>query len=215
MGIGRPSDPHGMTEPPAWPDVDEDVLKRAAMHSIAPRKLVGAQLDAAELERIQMFSGVGSLVRWCGERRWQSARQRGSQTSNRFRRISRPQPSFSTIPPGPSTDAKNQIISNVEIGNREFRTDTRSRRNTGDKGRGDPAGVESYTDGRMRSSYRRLGISGKPPDAAETAESLSRDDTWTCSTQRGGERPPVTQGTADLRAPPSVFPEGGAYPTIH
>ncbi len=59
MGISRPLDPYGMTDPPAWPEVDEDALQRCADAFDQVSKTVGAQLDSAKQERIQMFGGVG------------------------------------------------------------------------------------------------------------------------------------------------------------
>ena len=48
-----------MTDPPAWPEVDEDVLRTCADAFETVSKTVGAQLDAAKQERLQMFGGVG------------------------------------------------------------------------------------------------------------------------------------------------------------
>ncbi len=59
MGIARPPDPYGMTAPPAWPDVDEDILRgcRDAFDTVL--KTVTTQWEAAKRERPQMFEGAG------------------------------------------------------------------------------------------------------------------------------------------------------------
>ena len=59
MGIGRPSDPHGMTAPPAWPEVDEDTLRTCAEAFERASTTVGSQVDAAKEQRLEMFGGVG------------------------------------------------------------------------------------------------------------------------------------------------------------
>ena len=59
MGIGRPPDPYGMTTPPAWPEVDEDILRNCADAFDTVLKTVSNQLEAAQRERTQMFDGVG------------------------------------------------------------------------------------------------------------------------------------------------------------
>ena len=59
MGISRPPDPYGLTDPPAWPEVDEDALQRSADAFDEVSKTLGAQLDSTQQERVQMFGGVG------------------------------------------------------------------------------------------------------------------------------------------------------------
>lgn len=59
MGISRPNDPYGMAAPPAWPDVDEDVLHACADAIGIVSNTLGAQLDAARQERSALFGGVG------------------------------------------------------------------------------------------------------------------------------------------------------------
>ena len=59
MGIARPPDPYGMTAPPAWPDVDEDILRGCGDAFDTVLKTVTTQREAAERERPQMFEGVG------------------------------------------------------------------------------------------------------------------------------------------------------------
>ena len=59
MGIGRPSDPYGMTDSPAWPEVDENILRTCAEAFETASKTVGSQLDSAKEERLQIFGGVG------------------------------------------------------------------------------------------------------------------------------------------------------------
>ena len=59
MGISRPPDPYGLTDPPAWPEVDEDALQRSADTFDDVSKTVGRQVDSAMQQRVQMFGGVG------------------------------------------------------------------------------------------------------------------------------------------------------------
>lgn len=59
MGIPRPYDPYDLTAPPAWPEVDEDLLRTNATAFEDVSSRVGAQLTDAHRERLQLFGGSG------------------------------------------------------------------------------------------------------------------------------------------------------------
>lgn len=59
MGIPRPYDPHGLTEPEAWVEADETVLGAHAEAFAVLTTTVSAQLEEAQSVRLEMFEGVG------------------------------------------------------------------------------------------------------------------------------------------------------------
>ena len=59
MAIPRPDDPYGLTAPPAWPEVDEDLLAAQAESFHRVSMAVGDRVEDLKQERTQLFSGIG------------------------------------------------------------------------------------------------------------------------------------------------------------
>ncbi|WP_377042235.1 hypothetical protein [Mycolicibacterium holsaticum] len=117
MGIGRPPDPYGLTTPPAWPEVDEEVLQSCADAFAAVSHSVQAQLDVARKERTRLFAGVGV---WSGK----SAAFASAALDRRITDLESVTESLDaaaklfTDSIAAVVHAKSQIISNVEAANK-------------------------------------------------------------------------------------------------
>ena len=59
MGIQKSSDPHGVANPPAWPEIDEETLRAAEDAFNSAANSAQAQLELAESQRAHIFNGVG------------------------------------------------------------------------------------------------------------------------------------------------------------
>ena len=114
MGISRPFDPYGLTVPPAWPEVDEDTLQQRADAFDSASKTVGAQLDSAKQERAQIFGGAGI---WSGEGASVACTSLDKRITN-IESVREQLDAAATLFNNSVTaviNAKNQIISNVEL----------------------------------------------------------------------------------------------------
>lgn len=58
MGIPRPTDPHGLTDPPAWVETNENELRALVRAFKTASATVSAQLDKARSERLEIFEGA-------------------------------------------------------------------------------------------------------------------------------------------------------------
>ncbi|WP_457920416.1 WXG100-like domain-containing protein, partial [Mycolicibacter minnesotensis] len=68
-----------MTDPPAWPDVDEDMLEARADVFDAAANLVADQRESAKGERAELFGAVGT---WSGAGSTAAARKLDQQISD-------------------------------------------------------------------------------------------------------------------------------------
>ena len=70
MAVPRPPDPHGLTSPSMWPDVDETVLDTCARNFKTASETVENHWDSAKGERSTLFegaapwSGMGASAAW-------------------------------------------------------------------------------------------------------------------------------------------------------
>ncbi len=64
MGKSRPDDPYNLTTRPAWPEVDEDVLRESASAFDSVANTVGEKISSAKGERSELFGGGVKL--WSG-----------------------------------------------------------------------------------------------------------------------------------------------------
>ena len=117
MGISRPPDPYGLTNPPAWPEVDEDVLRTCADAFDNASKAIGAQLDSAKQERTQMFGGIGIWSGGGADAASSSLDKRIADLESVKEKLDASAELFSNAVTA-VVNAKNQIISNVEIANK-------------------------------------------------------------------------------------------------
>lgn len=117
MGINRPADPYGLTHPPAWPEVDEDGLRRCADTFTTAARTVHTQADLAKGERAEMFGGVGI---WVGPGAYSANRSLDRQIKNLEilrERLDATSKLFNDSA-ALTVSAKTQISSHVEAANR-------------------------------------------------------------------------------------------------
>ena len=114
MGIARPPDPYGMTAPPAWPDVDEDILRgcRDAFDTVL--KTVTTQWEAAKRERPQMFEGAGIWSGGAADAAHKALRERIADLESVKGKLQASVDLFNNCIKE-IVDAKNQIIDIVDI----------------------------------------------------------------------------------------------------
>ena len=106
-----------MTDPPAWPEADEDVLKncRDAFEDVS--KTLGAHLDSAKQERTQIFGGVGIWSGGGANAASSSLDKRIADLESVKERLEGSAKLFSNSATA-VVGAKDQIINNVEAANK-------------------------------------------------------------------------------------------------
>lgn len=116
MGIARPADPYGLTESPAWPDVDEDILRACGNSFVTVSNTVDKQADSAKQEQARIFGGIGI---WAG----QGASAAGSSLDTRIADLQAVVGNLNTAANlfsdavAAVVRAKTEIINNVEVAN--------------------------------------------------------------------------------------------------
>ena len=167
MGIARPPDPYGMTAPPAWPDVDEDILRgcRDAFDTVL--KTVTTQWEAAKRERPQMFEGAGIWSGGAADAAHKALRERIADLESVKDKLQASVDLFNNCVKE-IVDAKNQIIDIVDIAH-----------NLIDKIQNDPniedkaAAIQAIVNAARAANIAIVAeagaaISGKPPSIGET-----------------------------------------------
>ena len=167
MGIARPPDPYGMTAPPAWPDVDEDILRgcRDAFDTVL--KTVTTQWEAAKRERPQMFEGAGIWSGGAADAAHNALRERIADLESVKDKLQASVDLFDNCVKE-IVDAKNQIIDIVDIAH-----------NLIDKIQNDPkiedkaAAIQAIVNAARKANIAIVAeagaaISGKPPNIGET-----------------------------------------------
>lgn len=119
MALPRPSDPHGLTAPSAWPDVDETVLDTCAQNFKTASETVEAQCDAAKVERSTLFEGAGLWSGVGASAAWRSLDQRVNDLDSVKNKLKASAQLFSDSHQA-VTRAKNAINDIVTIANRDI-----------------------------------------------------------------------------------------------
>ena len=167
MGIARPPDPYGMTAPPAWPDVDEDILRGCRNAFDTVLKTVTTQWEAAKRERPQMFEGAGLWSGGAADAAHKALRERIADLESVKGKLQASVDLFDNCIKE-VVDAKNQIIDIVDIAH-----------NLIDKIQNDPqiedkaAAIQAIVDAARKANIMTVAeaggnISGKPPNIGDT-----------------------------------------------
>ena len=219
MGIARPPDPYGMTAPPAWPDVDEDILRgcRDAFDTVL--KTVTTQWEAAKRERPQMFEGAGIWSGGAADAAHNALRERIADLESVKDKLQASVDLFDNCVKE-IVDAKNQIIDIVDIAHNlidNIQNDPKIE----DKAAAIQAIVNAARDSQHRDCRRSRGR-----DFGQAAEYWRDTDPARKRTSVVRFRPdstmrplsqlpmPWPEGPGDQRSPAPVAPQGPAIEPV-
>jgi hypothetical protein len=222
MGISRPSDPYGLTDPPAWPEVGEDTLQQRADAFDGASRTVGVQLDSARQERTRIFGGAEIWSGSGASAACTSLDKRIADIETVKERLDAAATLFENSVIA-VVNAKNQIISNVELATKILDWVRDHPDIPGEeKEAAIRAGVDAIrAENAAIVAFAGAQISGK---SAETAEAPRRNDVLLFhggQPEQGpafvpadnGGQPPTQTGSLD--SPPSLVRGGSPPPLPH